>query len=110
MAAIFKRLARNARNLAAIADYEVALEVVALRARVPLSDLRRRRVWRQGLGRLKRLAIYLAVMNGHSRRDVARAAGVSAELVARYCHHIEEARDDVGFDRVLDEMELEMMA
>src|SRR5262245_44085061 len=110
MAAILKRLTRYARRLAAIGAYEVALEVVALRACVPTCDLRRRKTWRLGVGDLKRHAIYLAVMNGHSRRDVARAAGVSPELVARYCHQIEEARDDSGVDRMLDELELEMMA
>lgn len=108
MAALHARLARFARHLAASAAYQASLEVVALRAGISASVLRQRYP-RQGLGRLKRLAIYLAVMNGHSRRAVARVAGVSPELVARYCQLIEDARDDARFDRTLDELELEMI-
>jgi DNA invertase Pin-like site-specific DNA recombinase len=110
MAALYARLARFARNLAASAAYELALQVVARRAGVPVAELRRRCHGRPLIGNLKRQAVYLTVMAGHSRREIARVTGLSPELVARYCRAIEEARDDPAMDRVLDELELEMTA
>jgi hypothetical protein len=108
--AFIERLARFARHAAAFASYEVALEVVAGRAELPASELRRCQGRRSDDHlRSKRQAIYLAVMSGHSRRAVARAAGLSAESVCRYCHEVEQARDDAQFDRLLEQLELEMM-
>lgn len=110
MAALYDRLARFVRRLAASAAYELALQVVARRKGVPVGELRRRCNRRPDMANLKRQAVYLAVMAGHSRRQIAQVAGVSPELVARYCRAIEEARDDPALDRVLDELELEMTA
>jgi hypothetical protein len=107
--AFIERLARFARHAAAFATYEVALELVAMRADLPVSELRRaQRRWGRGYTRSKRQAIYLAVMSGHSRRAVARVAGLSAESVSRYCHEVEDERDDEQLDRLLEELELEM--
>jgi hypothetical protein len=110
MAASHARLARLARKFAASASYEVALQAVARRAGVPESELRRRCIRQAEKGNLRRQAIYLAVMAGHPRREIARATGLSYEIVARYCRAVEEARDDVLLDRILDELELEMTA
>jgi hypothetical protein len=110
MAALYDRLARFVRRFAASAAYQLTLEVVARRNGVPVDVLRRRCGRRPDRANLKRQAIYLAVMAGHSRRQIAEAAGVSPEIVARYCRAIEEARDDPALDRVLDELELEMTA
>jgi hypothetical protein len=107
-AAIFARLFRFMRHLAARASYEAALTVVAKRAKVPVRKLRRRYVPASAFAP-KRRAVYLTVMHGHSRRDVARAAGLSHEQVARYCQMTEEERDDARLDRILDELELELM-
>lgn len=108
MAALIARLATRARNMAATATYELALEVVAKRWRVPVTELRRRGGRRPGLKSLRCQALYLAVMYGHSRRWIARVSGLSPEAVARACREIEEARDDRDLDRVLDELELRM--
>lgn len=106
--AFLMRLARFARSLAATSSYELALAVVARRAGVSVDWLKKRRVKRPPWGHLKRQAVYLAVMTGHSRRAIGRAAGLSPEQVANYCERIEAARDDAQLDRVLDELELEM--
>jgi hypothetical protein len=108
MGAFYARLARRARDVAAAAAVELALEVVAWRSGVPAAALRRRypRPAHQGL---RQQAIYLAVITGHPRRDIARAVGLSPEIVARHCRVVEERRDDAALDRLLDELELEMM-
>lgn len=107
MAYIFARLTEMARTLAATAAYETAVEVVAVRWQVPPGELRRRCQHRPDLINLKRQALYLAVISGHSRRRIAKVSGLSPELVARACRSIEEARDDSDLDRALDELELE---
>jgi hypothetical protein len=107
MVHVFQRLADAARSLAAAASYEAAVEVVALRWRVPAAELRRRCQRRPDYVNLKRQALYLAVMRGHSRRRIAEITGLSHEAVARACRTIEEARDDPQLDRLLDELELE---
>lgn len=106
MAAILSRLTNAAITMAATAAYEVAVEAVALRRGVPAAELRRRCQRRPDLVNLKRQALYLAVIGGHSRRAIAKIAKLSPEAVARACRDIEEARDDAELDRVLDELEL----
>lgn len=103
----FHRLAEIARVLAATAAYEAAVAAVALRWRVPAHELRRRCQRRPDLVNLKRQALYLAVMGGHSRRQIARITHLSPEAVARACRNIEEARDDPALDRLLDELEIQ---
>jgi hypothetical protein len=108
MATLFGRLAKRARNMAATASYQAALEAVALQYRVPVAELRRHGGRRPGLKGLRCQALYLAVMHGHSRRWIAEVSGLSPEAVARACRAIEDARDDQDLDRVLDELELRM--
>lgn len=108
MAAFFAKLARTARTMAVTGAYEVAVEAVALRYRVPAAELRRRCQRRPDYVNLKRQALYLVVMGGHSRRAVAKVAKLSPEAVARACRDVEEERDDPEIDRLLDELELRM--
>lgn len=107
MARAMIRLARLARRFAARAQFELALEMVALRFGVSGAELRRRCLRRPGMVNIRRQALYLAVMSGHSRRAIADATGLSAEAVARACRVIEDARDDPELDRALDELELD---
>jgi hypothetical protein len=106
MVALLSKLTVIARTMAATASYEVAVEAVALRWGVPAAELRRRCQRRSDFVNLKRQALYLAVIGGHSRRSIARVSGLSPEAVARACRDIEDARDDPDLDRVLDELEL----
>ena len=108
MVAIFSRLARTARTMAVTGAYEAAVTAVALRYGVPAAELRRRCQRRPDYVNLKRQALYLAVIGGHSRREVARVSNLSPEAVARACRDVEEARDNPDIDRLLDELELIM--
>lgn len=108
MAAFFSRLAKQAQTMATTAVYELSVEAVALRYGVAATELRRRCQRRPELVSLKRQALYLAVMGGHSRRSVATVSRQSPEAVARACRDVEELRDDPELDRLLDELELRM--
>jgi chromosomal replication initiation ATPase DnaA len=81
--------------------------LVARHWQVPPESLRRRYM-RGAVVRQKRQAIYLAVISGHSVRQIGRISGHSHETVARSCRDVEDARDDAELDRVLDELELQM--
>ena len=60
--------------------------------------------------RAKQEALYLTVTHfGRPVRSVARAAGLSAPAVLKAVRAVEDRRDEGGMDRILDELELELM-
>jgi hypothetical protein len=109
--ALFDRLAAAARQTAAAAAYETTLNTVARRRELPLDALRRLAARPVAAARGRQEAVYLAVTHfGIGVRAVARVSGLSAPKCSRACKAVESRRDDAGYDRELDEMQLELMA
>ena len=107
--ATLARYAADADRLRSMAAYRAALTVISMREKVPPRDLAKRFACRRH-AQLRGRALYLAVVTyGVSARAVAHAAGLSHELVARACRAIEDKRDDPEMDRLLDELQLELM-
>jgi hypothetical protein len=110
MAGELRILSRRAGDVFAAARFREALAAIeayrsanAGAVRFLYGDERRR-------SPARRVALYVVcTVHGHARRSVARAAGLSAEAVAKACREIEAMRDDAAFDRMLDEIELFLM-
>lgn len=95
-ARVIRSLARNADRLASTAAYAAAsVTVRACGVEGPAA---------------RQEAIYLThVVFKRPLRSVARVAGISAPGALKALRAVEDRREDPGFDRALDELELELM-
>ena len=108
MSGLYSRFLCRADLLASKAALEVGLSAVARREGLPVAVLRASR--RRDHVALRRQAIYIAVTHfGRSARSVARAAGMHHRAVQKALRDVEDARDDEGFERLMDELEIECM-
>ncbi len=106
-----QRLARRAETFAAMAAYEAAIAVISRRRGVSPEAVRRVAARPQAAARARQEAIYLAsVRFDLPIRALARAANLDVAACSRACRKVELRREDRDYDRILDELELELMA
>lgn len=106
-----QRLARRAETFAALAAYEAAIAVISRRRGVPPDVVRRVAARPLAASRARQEAIYLALVRFEvPLRVLARAANLDVAACSRACRKVELRREDRDYDRILDELELELMA
>lgn len=115
----FRNLARRAETLATRTALEAALRIAAERTNLAPADVlapidpnkvRHGRPEAVAHAHARRMAIYCtATLFDRPNRQIARAAGISRQLVDRFVGDVEETRSDARFDRELDEIELDLM-
>lgn len=115
---LYDQMARRADVFATRLAFAAALNVAAGRVGVAAGDAAVRldpnavRHSQRGrtISAVRREAMYLTVVRyGRSQHAVARALGLTQQLVNKAVIAIEEAREDGGYDRHLDELELALM-
>lgn len=118
-AEFFRRLSRTAEVFVTRCSFEASLTIAAQAHDLDVADLRAApdpNAVRYDHGDARRIsqarreALYMTVVHfGRSRRSVKRATGLSHQAVMKSLAAVEERREDPRFDRMLDEIELELM-